>query len=95
MIIVLSGVNFDTGARNAFAGEMIFLSFDKNDFTVDGSMNREVTAHESARTSKFGCASLANENFTGFNGLATKAFDAEALAGIVMDVFTGTASFDM
>ena len=48
MIIVLSGVNFDTGARNAFAGEMIFLSFDKNDFTIDSCMDGKIAAHESA-----------------------------------------------
>ena len=49
MIIVLSGVNFDTGARNAFAGEMIFLSFDKNDFTIDSCMDGKIAAHESDR----------------------------------------------
>ena len=91
----LSSVNFDASAANALAREVILLGLNEDNLAVDGSMNREVTAHESARASELGCASLANENFTGFYGLATKAFDAEALASIVVEVFTGTTSFDM
>ncbi len=93
--MLLGGVDLNASAADVLAGEMAFLGLNEDNFAIDGSMNREVTAHESARASEFGCASLANENFTGFYGLATKAFDAEALASIVMDVFTGTTSFDM
>ena len=88
-------VNFDAGAANALAGEVALLRLDEDDLAIDSSMNREVTAHEGAWASKLGCAGLANENFTGLDGLATKALDAEALASIVVDVFTGTTSFDM
>jgi hypothetical protein len=91
----LGGVNFDASAADVLAREMILLRLDEDDFAVDGSMNREVTAHESAWASKLRCAGLANEDFTGLDGLATKALDAEALASIVVDVFTGTTSFDM
>ena len=95
MVNQLSGVNFDAGAANVFAREVILLGLYKDDLAVDGSMNREIAAHESARASELCCASLADENFAGFDGLATKALDAEALASIVVDVFTGTTSFDM
>ena len=88
-------VNFDAGAANALAGEVALLRLDEDDLAIDSSMNREVTAHEGAWASKLGCAGLANENFTGLDGLATKALNAEALASIVVDVFTGTTSFDM
>lgn len=88
-------VNFDAGAANALAGEVALLGLHEDDLAIDSSMNREVTAHEGAWASKLGCAGLANENFTGLDGLATKALDAEALASIVVDVFTGTTSFDM
>ena len=88
-------MNFDASAANALAGEMAFLGLYEDDLAINGGMNREVAAHESARASELGCASLANENFTGLYGLTTKAFNAEALASIVVDVFTGTTSFDM
>ena len=93
--ILLGCVNFDASAWNAAAGEMILLSLNEDNLAVDSCVNREVAAHESARASNLGCASLADENFTGLDGLATKALDAEALASIVVDVFTGTTSFDM
>ena len=88
-------MNFDASAANVLAREVVLLGLDEDNLAVDGSMNREVTAHECARASNLSCASLANEDFTGLDGLATKALDAEALASIVVDVFTGTTSFDM
>ncbi len=84
MIIVLSGVNFDTGARNAFAGEMIFLSFDKNDFTIDSCMDGKIAAHESAGAGNLRSASLADEDFASLYELATETLDAKSLAGIVV-----------
>ena len=91
----LGGVNFYASAWNAAAGEVILLSLNEDDLAIDGSMNREITAHESARAGDLSCTGLANENLASLNGLATKALDAEALASIVVDVFTGTTSFDM
>ena len=88
-------MNFDAGAANALAGEVALLGLHEDDLTIDGGMNREVAAHESARASELRSAGLADENFASFDSLATKALDAEALASIVVDVFTGTASFDM
>ena len=88
-------MNFDAGAANALTREVALLGFHEDNLTIDGSMNREVAAHESARASKFRSAGLADENFASLDGLATKALDAEALASIVVDVFTGTTSFDM
>ena len=91
----LSSVDFDAGAANALAGEVVLLGLDEDNLAIDSGMNREVTAHEGAWACELSCAGLANENFTGLYGLATKALDAEALASIVVDVFTGTTSFDM
>jgi hypothetical protein len=88
-------VNFDAGAWNALAREVILLGLHEDDLAIDSGVDREVAAHERARTSNLGSASLANKNFTGFDGLATKAFDTKALASIVVDVLTGTTSFDM
>ena len=80
----LSRVDFYACAWNIFAREMTFLGFDKNNFAIDGGMNSEITTHERAWASDFGCASLADENFAGFNFLATKTFYAKSLAGIVV-----------
>jgi hypothetical protein len=94
-VFTLSSVDFDAGAANALAGEVVLLGLDEDNLAIDSGMNREVTAHEGAWACELSCAGLANENFTGLYGLATKALDAEALASIVVDVFTGTTSFDM
>ena len=91
----LSSVNFDAGAWNALAREVILLGLHEDDLAVDCGMDSEVAAHESAWAGNFSSAGLANENFTSLYSLATKALDAEALASIVVDVFTGTTSFDM
>ena len=88
-------VNFDAGAANALAREVALLGLHEDDLAIDSGVDREVAAHESARASKFRSAGLADENFASLDGLATKALDAEALASIVVDVFTGTTSFDM
>ncbi len=94
-MLLLGGVNFDAGAWNALAREVILLGLHEDDLAIDGGVDREVAAHESARAGNLGCAGLANENFAGFDSLATKAFDTKALASIVVDVLTGTTSFDM
>lgn len=77
-------MNFDAGAWKALAGEMSFLGLDEDDLTIDGGVNRKVAAHESARAGDFRCASLADENFTSLDLLATKTLDAKSLAGIVV-----------
>lgn len=77
-------MNFDAGAWEALAGEMSFLGLDEDDLTIDGGVNRKVAAHESARAGDFRCASLADENFTSLDLLATKTLDAKSLAGIVV-----------
>ena len=95
MLFNLGSVNFDASAADILAGEVILLGLNEDDLTINGGMDGEVAAHESARTSDLCSASLTDENFAGLNSLATKALDAEALASIVVDVFTGTTSFDM
>ena len=80
----LGSVDFNASAWKAFAREVSLLCFDEDDFAIDSGVNREVAAHESARTSNFRCASLADENFTSLDLLATKTLDAKSLAGIVV-----------
>ncbi len=77
-------MNFYASAWNVFAGEVALLGLNEDDFAVDGGMDGEVAAHKSAWASNFGCTGLANENFAGFDVLATKTLDAEPLAGIVV-----------
>ena len=72
-MLYLSGVNFDASAANALAGEVALLGLYEYNLAINSGMNRKVAAHESARASDFGCASLADENFAGFDSLATKA----------------------
>ena len=77
-------MNFDAGAWKAATGEMSLLGLHEDNTTINGCMDGVVAAHESARTGNLGCTSLANENFTSLNELATKTLDAKSLAGIVV-----------
>ena len=90
-MLILS--DFYANSWQAFAGEMGLFGFDKSNDAVFGSMNGEIARHVSARTGNFGGASLANENFAVFDFLSAEALDAEALTGIVVNIFGGTASF--
>lgn len=74
---------------------MLFLGLDEGDFTVFGGMNRVIAAGVGTFTSDFGAASLADENFAGLDFLTTKALDAKALTGVVVDVLACTACFDV
>ena len=49
-------------------------------------MDGEVAAHIGARASDLGRTGLTDENFSGVDFLAAKALDAEARAGVVVDV---------
>ncbi len=84
IIAILSGVNFDAGARNAFAREVIFLGLHKNNFAIDGCMDGKIAAHEGARTGNLRSASLTDEDFASLDLLATETLDAKSLAGIVV-----------
>ena len=65
------------------------------DCSVDRGVNCEVAAHKSAWPGDFRTASLADENFASFNFLTAKTLDSKTLAGIIVDIFAGSASFDM
>ena len=77
-------MNFYASTWNGAAGEMLFLGLYKDDLAIDGSMDGEVAAHESAWTSDFGCASLADKYFASANLLAAETFDTKTLAGVVL-----------
>ncbi len=77
-------MDFDASAWKAATGEVSLLGLNKDDLAIDSCMDGKVAAHESARAGDFSCASLANENFTSLNLLATKTLDAKSLAGIVV-----------
>lgn len=87
--------NLDAGARDGFAREEGFLSFgethDAGFFGVDG----EVAGHIGAEAGNLSSAGLADDNFASVDFLAAKALDAEALTGVVVDVFACAACFDV
>ena len=80
----LSSVYFDAGAWKAATREVGLLGLNEDYLAIDCGMDSEVAAHESAWAGNLSCASLANENFTSLDLLATKALDAKSLAGIVV-----------
>ena len=85
----------DFGAADGLAGEQADLADLELDHTVMCGVDREVAAEEGALTRTLGLASLADDDLAGFDLLATKNLNAEALAGTVAVVFTGTTSFDV
>lgn len=93
MILLLA--HFYAHARHTFARKMAFFSLHEGDYAIFGGMDREISAHVSARTSDLGSTSLADQNFAIFDFLSTESLHAKPLPSIVMDVLGGTASFDM
>ena len=71
-----------------FAGEFGFLDLFEGDDTRLSGVDGVVAAHVCACTSDLGSACLADEYLASVNFLATETLDAEALARVVMDVFT-------
>ena len=92
---IISLSYFYSNPWEGFAGEVVLFGLDEGDDTIFGGVDGEIARHISTLASELRSASLADENFAGFNLLATKALDAQALAGIVVDIFGGTASFHM
>ena len=86
---------FDASAGEGAAGEVGFFGFDEVNGAVNGSVDTVVAGEESARAGDLAATGLADDNFASFDGLATETFDAEALTCVVVDVFGGTAGFDM
>jgi len=83
------------GAGGGFAGEAFHLDAAEGNYAIFGGVNREVAGHKGAGTSQLGAANLANQNFTLADFLTTKALQAQALTGRVVDVFGGAASFNV
>ena len=71
-----------------FAGEFGFLDLFESDDTGFSSVDSVVAAHVRTLTGDLGSACLADEYLAGVNFLAAETLDAEALARVVVDVFT-------
>ena len=76
------------GSSLGFAGELGFLDSLKGNDAGLSSVDGVVAAHVCACTSDFRGARLADEYLTGVDFLAAETLDAEALARVVVDVFT-------
>ena len=85
--------DFDADARDGFPGEVGLFRLDEGDDAVFFGVDGEVAGHVSPLAGELSGAGLANENLASLDPLATKAFDAEALTSVIMDVLGGTAGF--
>jgi len=88
-------VDFDAGAGKRATREMGLFGFHEVYGAIDGSVDSVIAGLESAGTGDFGVAGLADDDFASLDGLTAKAFNAKALACIVMNIFGGAAGFDM
>lgn len=88
-------MNLDTDARERLAGEVGLFGFDEGDDAVLGGMDGEIAGDVGPLASNLRGASLTDDDFAVFDSLATKTLHAETLAGVIMDIFGGTACFDM
>jgi len=88
-------VDFDAGAREGATGKVRLFGLFEVDNTVDGGVDSIILRDESAGAGDFGAAGLTDENFASLDGLTAKTFDAKTLAGVVVNVFAGSASFDV
>lgn len=88
-------LNCNFSSSDGFTAEGAdFAGFEVDD-AVTGGVNREVAADFGADAATLGHADLANDNLAGFDLLATRNLDPEALAWAIVDVFGGTAGFDV
>lgn len=83
------------GAPLGAAGERAFFDSFEADDAVFGGVNREVAADVGARTSNFGVACLADENFALADFLAAVALDAQSSAIWLAASPNRTASFNV
>lgn len=88
-------LNDNLGAASGFASETAGFDGFKTDHAVTSGVNGKVTAHICAVAGLFGRAGLTHQHFARADFLAAKAFDAQALAGVIVDVFTSSARFYM
>jgi hypothetical protein len=98
LILVCKRVKlFDSnfGSGNSLAGEETNTAGVELYDTVFCSVDSKVAADARAFTWALGHADLADDNLTGLNFCATKQLNAKALAGAVVNIFGGTASFDV
>lgn len=90
MVSVMRGAllfDHDLSATSSLAGETLGFYLAEADNAVFGSVDGEIAAEIGARAGLFGFTDLANDDLAGVDFLAAKKFDAEALAGRVVDVF--------
>ena len=95
MDFVKSLVDFYADAWKGAAREVGLLSLDEGDDAISGGVNGEIARHIGAFASNLSGTSLADENFSVLDGLATKTLDTETLTCIIMDILGGTACFDV
>jgi hypothetical protein len=86
-------LNDDLRAWAGLAAEALDAYFAEADNASFGSVNREIAANKGAVACELGLANLTNNNLAGIYFLATKTLHTQALAGGIVDVFTGTACF--
>ena len=88
-------MNLDADTGEGLAGEVGLFGLDEGDDAVSGGMDGEIAGDVGSLASNLRGASLADDDFAVLDFLATKTLHAETLAGVIMDIFGGTASFDM
>lgn len=91
--VVFLLLHCDFGAGDGSAGEVFLAAGYKFDHAVFGCVDGVVAAEVGAFAGDLVLADLADDDIAFSDGLATKYFQAEALAGTIVDVFTGTPSF--
>jgi len=85
----------DFGTGHAAAAKGADFALLVLNHAVAGGVNSKVSAHFGAVTGALGHAGLTDDNLAGFDLLAAIQLHPEALARAIVDVFGGTAGFDM
>jgi hypothetical protein len=90
--ILLDG-NFST--LNCLTGEEFDAADAEFHDTIAGGVNRKVTGQAGADAGALRQADLTDDDLADFDLLAAEQLNTEPLAGAIVDVFGGTASFHM
>jgi hypothetical protein len=85
---VLNALNANLCTSSRFTSKTSLFDDREGNDAIDSSVDSVVTTKEGAWASNLGATGLTNDNFTGADFLATKAFHTESLTGVIVDVFT-------
>jgi hypothetical protein len=82
-------------AANRLAAKSAYFALCVGDHAILGGVNREIAAHGRAFAGALCHADLPDDDLANLNFFTTKQLNTKSLTGGIVNIFGGTASFDV